>query len=67
MIPTNAPQRLLRLPEVLQRVALSKSTLYARVREGSFPRPVHLGSLSAWVESEIDAWIAVQINSRSAA
>lgn len=64
---TDKPQqRLLRLPEVLARVALSKSTLYARVREGAFPKPVHLGTLSAWVESEVDEWIATQIAARAA-
>lgn len=50
--------RLLRLPEVLERVALSKSTLYARVRDGTFPKPRRLGTLSAWLESEVEAWIA---------
>lgn len=67
MIQSNTPQRLLRLPEVLSRVALSKSTLYARIRDGSFPKPVHLGTLSAWVEAEVDVWIDAKIASRSAA
>lgn len=67
MNSTITPQRLLRLPEVLDRVALSKSTLYARVRDGSFPKPVHLGTLSAWVESEIEGWINAQIATRPAA
>lgn len=66
MSTVTKPQRLLRLPEVLERVALSKSTLYARVRDGSFPKPVHLGTLSAWVESEIDGWIAAQLAARAA-
>lgn len=66
MIHTNTPQRLLRLPEVLKRVAFSKSTLYARVRDGSFPKPVHLGTLSAWVEAEVEEWIEDQIRARVA-
>lgn len=59
--------RLLRLPEVLERVPLCKSSLYGRIRSGTFPKPVHLGTLSAWVESEVDAWIAAQIVERDRA
>ncbi|HEY0332877.1 MAG TPA: AlpA family transcriptional regulator [Stenotrophomonas sp.] len=67
MANDSTPQRLLRLPEVLARVAPSKSTLYARVRAGTFPKPVHLGTLSAWVESEIFEWIQEQIAARARA
>lgn len=65
MPPTR--QRLLRLPEVLERVGLSKSTLYARIRNGTFPKPVHLGTISAWVEREISEWIEDQVLLRNAA
>ncbi|WP_295925372.1 AlpA family transcriptional regulator [uncultured Xanthomonas sp.] len=58
------PLRFLRLPDVLERVGLSKSTLYARVRSGQFPKPVPLGSLSAWVESEVEAWMAARVDER---
>ncbi|RFF46221.1 helix-turn-helix transcriptional regulator [Xanthomonas campestris] len=57
-------QRLIRLPDVLERVGMSKSTLYSRVRAGTFPKPVHLGTLSAWVESEVGNWVATQIEKR---
>ncbi len=65
MSHTNTPQRLLRLPEVLKRVGLSKSTVYARVRQGAFPKQVHMGTLSAWVETEVEAWIARQVADRT--
>ena len=51
-------ERLLQLDEVKARVALSKTEIYRRVKEGRFPRQVRLSSRRvAWVESEIDAWI----------
>jgi prophage regulatory protein len=57
--------RLLRLPNVLQRVALGRSQVYALVGAGKFPRPVHLGERTvAWVEREVDAWIASRIAER---
>jgi len=52
-------ERLLRIAQVLERVPLSKAQLYRRMAEGTFPRPRRLGPNSeAWVESELDAWIA---------
>ncbi len=58
------PPRLLRLKEVQDRVGMSKTTIYDRVRTKSFPAPVHLGTMAAWVESEVDAWILDRINDR---
>jgi predicted DNA-binding transcriptional regulator AlpA len=33
---------------------------------GLFPRPVKIGNKNAWIESEIDAWIAERIQERDA-
>jgi prophage regulatory protein len=50
--------RLLRLPEVMNRVGLSRSTVDLYVKRGEFPAPVKLGSRSvAWNSEDIDAWI----------
>lgn len=55
----NAPLRLLRLPEVISRVGLKRSSIYQRMAEGRFPKARSLGPRCAvWVETEIDAWIA---------
>ncbi|MFG6111165.1 helix-turn-helix transcriptional regulator [Stenotrophomonas nematodicola] len=59
-----SPPRLLRLKEVQDRVGMSKTTIYDRVRTKNFPAPVHLGTMAAWVESEVDAWILDRINDR---
>jgi prophage regulatory protein len=49
---------LLRLPQVLARVGLSRSTVYQRMADGLFPVPVSLGERAvAWKSSEIDKWI----------
>jgi len=56
---------LLRLPEVMQRVALSRSEIYRRVADGTFPAPCKLGErASAWPDSEISAWVEARIASR---
>jgi prophage regulatory protein len=54
--------RFIRLPEVKARVGLSRSTIYNRISEGTFPAPIRLGEKSvAWVESTIDGWIQEKI------
>ena len=59
---TNPPTRFLRLGEVLERTGLSRSTIYVRLDQGRFPRPVSLGSRAVrWVEAEVDEWIAERI------
>jgi predicted DNA-binding transcriptional regulator AlpA len=39
----NEPFRFVRLPEVLSRTGLSRSTVYRRIQEGSFPAPLVIG------------------------
>jgi len=52
------PDRLLRRSAVEELTGLPKSTLYRRVAEGSFPRPIRLGRRAvAWPQSAIVEWI----------
>jgi prophage regulatory protein len=56
------PRKILRLPVVLDRTGLSRSTVYLRVTEGRFPRPVSPGARAVgWIETEVEEWIARQI------
>ncbi len=48
---------LLRCGEVLKRVALGRTALYALIKAGKFPPPVKVGGASAWVDVEITRWI----------
>lgn len=58
--------RFIRLPDVLARTGLGKTTVYKNTRDGSFPRPVKLGGcVSLWVESEVDEWICDRIHERN--
>ena len=59
----NFQQKLLRLPEVKATTGLSKSTIYARILEGTFPKQIPLGPrLVVWVEADIQEWIAEQLS-----
>ena len=56
------PIRIVRLPAVQARTGLGRSTIYVRLAEGSFPRPVQLGARAVgWIEEEVDEWIRKQI------
>jgi prophage regulatory protein len=53
---------ILRLPAVKTRTGLSRSTIYLRVSQGTFPKPVSLGARAVgWVEAEIQEWLQRQI------
>lgn len=54
---------ILRRRQVEKRVGLTRSPLYARIKAGTFPKPVLLGSGRAvgWLEHEIDEWLASQV------
>lgn len=54
---------ILRLPAVKARTGLSRSTLYQRITDGMFPKPIQLGGRAVgWIECEIEEWIAHRID-----
>lgn len=60
------PASFLRLKLVVARTGLSRSSIYALGREGVFPQRVSIGGgASAWVKSEVQAWIDSRIEQRS--
>ncbi|KLU15001.1 MULTISPECIES: helix-turn-helix transcriptional regulator [Xenorhabdus] len=68
MTMTAAKENLIRLPEVQRRTGYSKAWIYKLIRNGEFPKQVKLGSRSiAFIESEIDNWIAKRIEESRAA
>lgn len=56
---------ILRLPAVKATTGLLRSTIYLRVAEGTFPKPVGLGSRAVgWLEAEIQDWVQRRIAAR---
>ena len=57
------PPCFLRLPQVKQRTALSRSSIYAKIARGEFPPPISLGARAvAWLDDEITKWISDRVN-----
>ncbi len=55
----------LRLPAVKVHTGLSRSTIYLRVSQGTFPAPISLGGRAVgWIEAEVNAWLTAQIEKR---
>jgi prophage regulatory protein len=55
--------KILRLPDVLNRVGFSRSTIYAFVSKGRFPAPVKIGARAVgWLDTDIDQWIGFQFD-----
>jgi len=50
-------ERILRLPEVKVLTGLSRSTIYAQMAEGTFPKPKRIGKRAVgWADSIITRW-----------
>lgn len=68
---------ILRRKQVEARTGLSRSTIYAKLRSNpkrpsdfdpTFPKPVAVGARAiGWVEAEIEAWLAAQVQKSRAA
>jgi prophage regulatory protein len=62
---------ILRRKQVEARTGLSRSSIYARLRQNpkrpgdydpTFPKPISVGAKAVgWIEAEIDAWLTAQV------
>ena len=56
---------ILRRKQVEARTGLSRSTIYLRIQEGTFPRPINLGARAVgWLENEIETWLTSCVEKR---
>jgi prophage regulatory protein len=63
-LPPNivAGDTILRLPQVKGRCGLGRASIYAGVKNGTFPAPIKLGERAVgWLASSVDAWIQTRI------
>lgn len=52
-------ERIIRINTVLARTGLSRSTMYRKIAEGTFPRQVPISVHGAgWHESSVNSWIS---------
>ena len=59
---TRAHPRFLRISEVLDRVGVSRPTIYRWVAVGEFPKQISIGANSVvWLESDVTQWMDQRI------
>ena len=60
-------EKILRLPTVMGRTGLTRSMVYALIKDSQFPHSINLGPRAVgWLESEINAWIASRVEASRA-
>jgi len=59
--------KVLRLPAVIEKTGLSRSSIYRLIQDGKFPPPVKLSArASAWFEHDINEWLSDLPNNAAA-
>lgn len=54
-------KRILRLPEVMLTTGYKRSSIYAKISDGTFPKPIILGGSVGWVETDVLEWIEERV------
>ena len=55
---TDTPDRILRLKTVLERTGLSRSTMYRKMQNGTFPHNIRISTrCKGWRESAVNEWM----------
>jgi len=59
--------RFIDIAGVRERIPLSKTEIYRRIRKGTFPKPVRIGPMRvAFLESEVAEWMEQCLRTRNA-
>lgn len=59
--------RLVSIKDACDVIGVSRTTLWAKIRDGEFPRPIQVGpGRKAFLQSEIDEWITARVQERDA-
>ena len=60
MIDDPSALRVIRMKKLVSKVGYARSTIYALIKEGRFPKPFKLvpnGRANGWLEETINEWI----------
>jgi prophage regulatory protein len=54
----NLSGQLYRMKDLIACLPLSKSSIWAGVKDGTFPKPIRLSKRTvAWTQGQLDAWL----------
>lgn len=58
--------RVIKLKDVINTTGLSRSSIYAYMAKGEFPKPIQLGPRAvAWIEEEVQGWLQMRLDARN--
>lgn len=57
MSNSNVPITLMRIPQILKVMPVSKSKFWLMVQKGEFPKPIKIGRSSFWTIEQVQAFI----------
>jgi len=62
---THTPPTILRMPEVMRIVGMSRPSLYRMMKAGTFPQQVRLSpGAVGWLRSEVEGWLTERVAAR---
>ncbi|WP_345783024.1 helix-turn-helix transcriptional regulator [Coraliomargarita parva] len=54
----NSPSdRLLRIEELIERLSISRRSIYRLIADGEFPRPIPIGRAARWCLSDVENYL----------
>lgn len=56
------PLVLMRIPQILEIMPISRATFCSMVKNGEFPRPIKIGRSSLWTQEQVQAYIRERIS-----
>jgi prophage regulatory protein len=58
-------KRIIRLPEVIHRTGLSRSTIYKLISTGNFPKQIKLSARSmGFLEHDVEDWVSTKLTNQ---
>jgi len=61
-----ASTKIWRLPQVIRRTGLSRSTIYEMIGRGELPKQIQLGRRAVgWIADDVDEWIQSKVDSHA--
>jgi prophage regulatory protein len=52
----------LRLPQIMEQTAMSRSEIYSQIQAGKFPKQYRRShKITVWFKSEVDAWMQAEV------
>ena len=56
-----APLVLMRIPQILEIMPISRATFCSMVKKGEFPKPIKIGRSSLWTKEQVQAYMRQKV------